>query len=171
MGNPSPVAFLDQDRFRRELYRLLAYTFASKAFASHHNKDPEDPILILQRDFVHKELHHSLLHAAAFCRMLDNHESRVTQYLIQHCGRLIPDKRAPKVSEKLTLREACNKLIHAESISWRVVGQYRHIPDSGYINGRLTLTGRDPLKRKDWAAELDLVQFARLISVLWHQTK
>jgi hypothetical protein len=105
-----------------------------------------------------------LISAAVALRIwFDQHPPEVFAKLKTNCGTLYPDwRKQKKKKEVLTLRQACNKIIHATEISYDlVVPDKAHNPDyeGAYIRPRLYLYGE--LDRRRWRAVLSIVDFAK----------
>jgi hypothetical protein len=91
-------------------YRLLATVYASQRFP-HEPIDTEDPrsLAYLASEFEAEKSTHLLLTIAIAVRTTLNRETELADLV---CGELA-DASGTK---PLTLREACNKVIHAEKI-------------------------------------------------------
>ena len=141
---------LEAARLRRDLYRVLASVFASEAF----NLDLTD----LAKDFELAEIEHGLVSVAIATRILLDQTGATTEG--SECGVLIPDIAEDQTLQRLTLREARNKIIHAQSRSYDV--------DNPVTPSRLepTLHLRGSLRGKEWRVRLDLVRFANHVDAL-----
>lgn len=137
-------------RIRYDAYRLLATIYASQSFP-HEPIDMEDPrsLAHLASEFEADESTHLLLSIAIAVRTTLNRETELADLV---CGELA-DASGPK---PLTVRDACNKVIHAEKIradleldGSRVVRQ----------NPIMHLEGEAP-GGKRWVARLELERFA-----------
>ena len=140
-----------------ELYRLVVIFLASKNFAAHRNGYPgegHDPIYQLQ-GCEEDEITRILLVLAITARVIDDREGHVYEMVGTNCGRLQRNTANP-TSEELTLRDACNKIIHAKKIRLDMEedgnGQ-RHLNPFIYIYGEQGGTG--------WRATLDVILFAK----------
>jgi hypothetical protein len=95
----------------RDLYRLLAFTASSQALAELcQDKDIGHAIRYLRRMEI-PEIRHLLVSTAIFIRQATEDPGGVSKGQTQ-VGWLIQSDKNEKVS--LSLREACNKIIHAE---------------------------------------------------------
>jgi len=106
---------MNMDTVFLDLYRLLAIFLSSKSFAALRSEDYLDPISELQ-DPEFDEITRILVSTAVIARIIDDRDN---QYLSQNnteCGWLIEDLTQPETKIPLTLREACNKIIHASRI-------------------------------------------------------
>ena len=72
-----------------------------------------------------------------------------------NCGRLYPDINDP-ASDVLTLREACNKIIHATEFEHSY--QVNNHMDDYSLDSKMLLHGHR--NGKQWRAELDIILFA-----------
>jgi hypothetical protein len=78
----------------------------------------------------------------------------------RNVGKLFPDLNT-KNEEILSLREACNKIIHAKSVHYDIepIGSFEHIKrQCRYLNPFIYLYGTK--YDKNWKAMLDVRQFA-----------
>ncbi|MBB5442071.1 MULTISPECIES: hypothetical protein [unclassified Paraburkholderia] len=147
-----------------ELHRLLAIFLASKGFAElveagvRHAAELHDPILVLQ-EVEDSEIPRILLAVAITARVLDDANERVLNEIAGECGTLIQDLRAPENSVPLSLREACNKIIHASKIRVDIAHNERGRP---YLQPFLYLYGQR--NRVEWKATLDVVAFVKQYS-------
>ncbi|RQV08977.1 hypothetical protein DF047_13555 [Burkholderia cenocepacia] len=145
-----------------DLHRLLAIFLASKEFADRidvaqrHSAELRDPLFILQ-ECEEDEISRILLSLAVTARAVDDAHDQVLELVAGVCGTLIRDMTAPDVAIALELREACNKIIHAD---------YWHFDIETNEHGRSYLTptmyiyGRNQGGR-NWQAILDVVAFAK----------
>ncbi|MDA9529936.1 hypothetical protein ACM42_16215 [Bradyrhizobium sp. CCBAU 25338] len=120
-------------------------------------------IAMMQGGFFKTEVTRILISCAAGLRIRFDQSQGPTDEQKADCGKLFPNWATdPKKVEVLTLREACNKIIHATDIRFDVV-----IPDAAinpdeegaYYLPQLYLYGSKG--RNDWRAELSLIDFAR----------
>lgn len=96
-----------------DIYRLLTIFMAAEAISEldvpqSYGNDP------LQQfgDFESDEITRILLTVAATVRVIDDRESRLFDFLSFDCGSLTRDVASPGESTALTIREACNKILH-----------------------------------------------------------
>ena len=101
--------------------------------------------------------------AVALRILLDQHPRRFKSLKEKNCGQMA--MLGPKqkwTRQPLTLRGACNKIIHAADIKadWVVPDQSRNPDERGaYIRRFLYLNGTP--READWHAKLSIVDFAR----------
>jgi hypothetical protein len=153
---------IEPGAFVLDLYRLLCMVMASRDVARHGLTSPV--IAMMQGGFFKSEVTRILISCATGLRIrFDQRPQRPTNDERSDCGKLFPNwVTDPKTVEVLTLREACNKIIHATDIRFDVV-----IPDAAinpdeeglYYEPHLYLYGSKG--RNDWRAELSLIGFAR----------
>jgi hypothetical protein len=153
---------IERGSFILDLYRLICMVSASRDVARRGLAAPA--IAMMQGGFFKSEVTRILISCAAGLRIqFDQHPQRSTVEQGSDCGRLFPSwVTDPKKVEVLSLREACNKIIHATDIRFDVVIPNAAInPDEegAYYQARLYLSGSKG--RNDWRAELSLIDFAR----------
>lgn len=139
-----------------ELHRLLAMFLASRPFAELCEKYPGktfDPIYKIQ-EVEEDEITRILLTLAITARVVDDREGRVFELVGSDCGTLQKDVSNPEIAE-LDIREACNKIIHAQTVRYggEELGVRR------YLNGTIYLDGS--MQGKCWRAQLDVIKFCR----------
>jgi len=153
---PGPDGYaLDPARIRYDLYRLLASIYGSDRFP-HDGLDFENPSSLahLAGEFEADELNHLLLTIAisvraAIERWQRKEGARPIADLV--CGEL----RHSRGEEPLGLREACNKVIHADRLNLDVDRQGDRIVRTNPI---FYLYGSN--RGEEWKARLDLEKFA-----------
>jgi len=139
-----------------ELYRLLAIFLASKNFASirtDYSGEEFDPINYIQ-SVESDEITRLLLNLSITARVIDDREGNFLAGLGTNCGKL-EKVSAIKSSEILTLRDACNKIIHAGKIRFDSAQQ----DGQRYLNPIVYLYGE--LHGKEWKATIDLIEFVK----------
>lgn len=148
--NPNPETVL------LELHRLLAIFLSSRSFAELRTGIGEswEPIEALQ-SCEEDEITRILLTVAITFRIIDN---RKRDYIppSRPCGTLMKNLNNPATSGPLTVREACNKIIHAHVIR----GDLDDTKDGQvYLNPTIYLYG--PPGRVQWKATLNIIDFAK----------
>ncbi len=108
----------DLKQVRLDLYRLVCYFEASRSIAAQHTHDAENSNLqALPREFIEDEVGRILLQTAIVLRILDDESPADREEKNPfYCGTL----RIGEASEKLPLREACNKIIHAQRVNFDI---------------------------------------------------
>ncbi|MEX1127694.1 MAG: hypothetical protein WEB50_03905 [Vicinamibacterales bacterium] len=113
----------------------------------------------LQKEFEQGELDHALITIAIRARMLSDHKSPRPKSASKPCGSLfIIDTRKDNDGRPLTLRDGCNKIIHAET------REFQEREDGQYLTGSVLLKGTQLGKK--WRAELNTFKFVKLILAL-----
>jgi hypothetical protein len=145
------------DNLLLDLYRLLAIFFSSRRFAELRTGTGEtfDPIARLE-SYEEDEITRILLTASTMARVIDDRESRVFDLVSASCGTLTRSLPVGEVSEDLLLRDACNKIIHAQKIRFDVDATDG---TQTYLNPVIYLYGRE--RGADWKATVDVVAFAK----------
>jgi hypothetical protein len=145
---------LDLKPIRLDVYRLACQFEGSKAFSRTWdglNAEMQQPLKGLEREFFCDEASRILLQSATIIRMLDDEsEADVDERNPFFCGMLQTDAEV----EELSLREACNKIIHARKINFDQMpddGQEGHFGPTVYLYG---MRGRTT-----WKATLNIRQY------------
>jgi hypothetical protein len=140
-----------------ELYRLVAIFLASENFAALRNGEPgegHDPVYKLQ-ECEEEEITRILLVLAITARVIDDREGRVYELVGTDCGTLQRNTSRP-ATESLTLREACNKIIHAKKVRLDMEEDHNR---QRYLNPYIYIYGNQA--EIEWKATVDVVLFAR----------
>ena len=139
-----------------EIHRLLAIFLASKNFAKLCENYPGqkfDPIYKIQ-EVEEDEITRILLNLAITARVIDDRESRVFELIGSDCGTL--QKNIASIeTEILELREACNKIIHANKVRFDM----EELNTQRYLNPIIYLYGSS--QGKEWRAQLDVIKFSK----------
>ena len=149
-----------------ELHRLLAIIFASKSFAELRTGNGEkwDPIDHLQQ-YEDDEITRILLAVSITARVIDDRNNKVLDLIAGDCGKLIENSGDERTETGLTLREACNKIIHAQKIRFDVEETETA---QRYLNPEIYLYGERQIGY-EWKATLDIIAFAKeYVSCLRH---
>lgn len=165
-----PGFFFDPNAFRIDLYRLLTCFYSSITFARFGAHIDSDVVRDLQGEFEETEITRLLVSIAVSSRIMDDRDKRRTEKFTLECGRLIPDLSKPETTEPLTLREACNKIIHASKFNWDAECLDKEdarlpYPTTRYVSPRMYLYGKKGTQ--EWKAELDVTEFVRSNAQLW----
>ncbi len=140
-----------------ELYRLVGLFLASKSFAALRTRYPgegHDPIYKLQ-ECEEDEITRILLMLAITARVIDDREQHIYDLVGTNCGKLQKNTLDPDEVD-LTLREACNKIIHAKKIRLDIEEDERGQP---YLNPYIYIYGKQA--DSEWKATLDVIAFAK----------
>jgi hypothetical protein len=147
-----------------DLYRLLTMMFGGKQLAE--MEEGSIAIQTLRGQYVFSETIRILTSTSIALRILfGQHEELLGEVSKRPCGRLFSDwpKREPE--EDLTVREACNKIIHANKVHYNMVD-----PDPGYNPDQIGVYLRPYLhlygtkSGHDWKADLSIIDFARQVA-------
>jgi hypothetical protein len=161
---------LNVARLRLDLYHLVAALLASDKFAMsqfeaeraawpREGELPKvDALQRLAQDYETTDIEHGLVSVAAMTRVLLDQLSPRPTVVRAWCGTLVPDISRLHVEKPLTLRDACNKVMHATSRSF--VSE----ADGPGLVARMSLTGSQ--LGQQWAAELHILPFASHVAAL-----
>lgn len=143
-----------------DIYRILTIFMASKSIAeleeSHLYKedDPLQQFAVFESD----EITRILLTVSITVRVVDERESKIMGLLADDCGHLVPDTNKPAPPTSLSIREACNKIMHASKIEF---GRATLPNGRSFLQPWIYLFGTDFQKKNAWKANLNVVQFSR----------
>lgn len=152
---------------RRDLWQLLRIYLSERPFTelTQHElyRDGWDqPLIGLDSEFSEYEVTRILLNTAVSLRVIDDRDGGVLERF-DACGELVPEIGGAD-TQQLSLREACNKILHAERINYDVDrldgGDVR---EAGlwpmFLNPTIYLYGT--LRGRPWKATLDVMAFVR----------
>ncbi|WKT61905.1 hypothetical protein Q2E61_06830 [Microbulbifer thermotolerans] len=147
----------DMENAKVELHRLLTLFLASKSL-SELIEDPSgeryDPILdIMEKE--RSEITRILLYLAILARVIDDREGRVFSSHDTDCGKLYTGADLSAINN-LSLRDACNKIIHATKIR----GDVDDASCPTHLNPKMYFYGTTQ-SGDEWKAELDIIEFAK----------
>ncbi len=110
---------VDRDGLRRDLYRLLSAVFATGHFHQLCTGHAHDPFNDLLSDFEEFEIERGLIGTAVSMRILLDRAKRDHSFSVADrlCGTLSDDNSE---DQPLDLREACNKIVHAQDVKFDV---------------------------------------------------
>src|SRR5215471_6512034 len=155
---------LDPGPFALDLYRLLCMVLADQRVADFRSE--HGWISTLRDAYLGSEVVRILISTSVALRIwFDQVDPKVFEGLNTNCGTLWKEwkAKAKGKGEVLTLREACNKIIHATKVHYD--GEFEK-PRSGspdeeerYIRPFLYLYGQKGAK--DWRAKLSIIDFMR----------
>lgn len=146
----------------RDVYRLFLVFAGDERIFDLTGDDREDPLRLMRNDLFADEIIHLLIGTAIANRIQLEHmdavrsgssaEARKIADVV--CGNLEPDVLGDKGSQKLSFREACNKIVHAIHI----------VPDCGNPAENPLTSGvklRGHKGREAWVAYLNIPQYVR----------
>ena len=165
----------DLTSFRLDLYRLACYFLASPRIeqimceTAKGNGDTEiieNPLVDVESQFFGEEVGRILLQTAVFCRLvLDEMEADPDELPVLECGHL----QVQGVGSNLSLREACNKIIHSQRINYDNDPPLDPVYGFGPLNPVVYLYGSTQ-SGKSWKATLHVLEFVqKSIRVLRHR--
>ena len=159
-----PGHAIEPGPFLLDLYRLLCMVLADKQLAKLSAHSPRN-IGGLQGEYADTEITRALTSTSVILRILfDQNDARLFADLtVKKCGTLYPNYLKRKdTKEELTLREACNKIIHATRVNRDIV-----VPNAARNPDRVGLH-RLPYMylygKKDgrnWRAKLSIIDFVK----------
>lgn len=138
-----------------DLYRLLAIFLSSKEFSEQHKYDELDVLGDLQ-EFEWEEATRILISSAIIGRIVDDREDQLLGKAETDVGLLWKDWSRPDDSVVLTLREAFNKIIHADRV--RTDLELDEENGLSYFNNVVYFYGT--YNGKEWKATLRIVDYA-----------
>jgi len=112
-----PGLHFDPTSFALDLYRLLCVFLADREVVKNFDLvEPFDEIATLRSDNLSGELVRILITCSVALRLAFDQYPEFADLQSTNCGKLYKSwsKQKKKKSEILTLREACNKIIHAK---------------------------------------------------------
>jgi hypothetical protein len=141
--------------FQRDLYRLLCAIMALDPICRLEADNSDDPTVTLKAKYAEDEIVHLLISTAIMNRLHMDHMGRLRkdpaelsfQPVDCPCGELYPDADSA-VKQSLSLRDAVNKIIHANEV--KLIGGHQPA---------LRLVGQ--LQDRRWLAMVDIVDYVR----------
>lgn len=98
-----------------------------------------------------------LLSTAITLRVLDDREKGSLDCFSRYCGLLQEESKNPPESKCLTIREACNKIVHATEIE---LARDNISPDLNSLFPENSLFGTSQSKKK-WTATINIYEYVR----------
>lgn len=141
-----------------ELHRLLAIFLSSRSFAELREGTGEtwEPISHIQQ-WEDDEITRILLAVAITARVIDDREENKVFDKAGDCGTLSETGTNANPDKPLTLREACNKIIHAQKVR---LDLSETEACQSYLNPIIYLYGQK-MNGVKWKATLDIIEFAK----------
>lgn len=156
----------DLTQFRLDLFRLACYFLASprlegliceRAKKNGDTEVIENPLLDVESQFLNEEVGRILLQTAVFVRvLLDEHECDPAEMPNLICGTL--ESRGK--SSPLTLRDACNKIIHTQNFNYDHEAPLEPICEPGPRNPTIYLYG-SVHSGMEWKANVNVLDFVQ----------
>lgn len=163
-----PGHIVPTSSLRLDLWRLLTIFLADRAFATltepeFHADGYAQPLMSLQSEFEEDEITRILIGTAITLRVLDDRDGLLNSDM--YCGTLeINGGNTP-----LTLREACNKIVHATKVNFDLerldggpIEQLGMSPP--YLTPNIYFYGS--LRGADWRATLDVIAYVHAAASL-----
>ncbi|NEI96395.1 hypothetical protein [Rhizobium ruizarguesonis] len=137
----------------KDVYRLFLVFAGDERIFDLAGADLEDPLRLMRNDLFVDEITHLLIGTAIANRIQLEHTG-AAEIADAACGELQPDVLEDKGSQKLSFREACNKIVHAIHI----------VPDCGNpvenpLTSEVKLRGDNG--KQAWVAYLNIPQYVR----------
>lgn len=146
------------ERLKIDLHQIISIFLASRPLAKLVAREPEYVTRdLVMHELVETEICRLLLSTAITLRVLDDREHRDLDCFSLHCGTLIMNTKQPNVAKRLTIREACNKIIHATDVHYERLSElsaYQYLD----LSFRLEGAHRDGTT---WIAIINAYEFAR----------
>jgi len=162
-------------------YQLLSYFFANKQISHIVEPDnPKEPLKALEARFLYQQTSMLLLEVAILFRSLDDQIKRSEESSVrsEHQGKVesVDQKYSLAMFDTLSLRDCCNKIIHAVTFEpKRVEGTGAHKTDGAayyggfdkeitwhHLDGTVLISGTHG--EKDWAYIISIADFVEAIA-------
>lgn len=147
---------IEPDSYLAEVYRLAAFCFSSEKLASMEPAGAPWSLGDFALARAESEVSRTLLTVAAWLRIKSDDESWIYSYN-EPVGDLAPDLNNAAETIELTLREACNKVIHAQRIHFDK--SRNPTTEREFLNPTVYTYGRK--SGKHWKATIDLAAFCQ----------
>lgn len=146
------------DLLRADLHQLLCVFNASESI---HRKIQEEPNY-KKKHLVFEHLENDaitklLLSTAITLRILDDREGGSLEMFSVYCGLLQEESKSLPESKGLTIRMACNKIVHASEIE---MARNSVTAEVRYLFPEIYLFGADQHKKK-WHATINIYEYVR----------
>jgi hypothetical protein len=174
---------IEENEILRKAYQLLAYFLANERIAKIVDPDEtDDPLKALDARFLFQETSTLLLEVAILFRTLDDQLNRSTdsaqlEYYLNKVKNT-NERYGFDMFDKLSIRECCNKIIHATTFEPMVVeGLGIHTKDFAafyrdddkkivwhHLSGDVRISGIH--KKDDWAYLINVPEFVEALAYL-----
>jgi hypothetical protein len=148
---------LSRGRTSLSLYRLISHILSGSQIKKLSTKSELNGLSEIAFEHEESEIIHLLIEAAISARITE--ERFLTEFAdlkpinVVGVGKLWQPE-STLTSVKLNLREACNKIVHAQKISFNSSGK---IQNGNRISSKIYLFGQQ--KKEAWRAYVDIPQF------------
>ncbi len=147
------------DWLRLELYRLVCYLHGSEFLTGLSDGLDLSPFHAMRDEFQNTEVPRILLQVAVVVRYIGaGHAdpSRAHRDLLDSTVGLLVPNLSKSDQRPLSLREACNKIIHAKNVS---LDWYEKDPIVSYVKPTVVTLYDDWEKKQGWKADLQVLPF------------
>lgn len=149
---------ISSDVFEKDIYNLVCIFHASESLSG-----ISKPVSALRNIWQESEVLRLLLNIAVVVRnKLDATSNKTLSGYSYEVGTLIKNILEPSNISTLGFREACNKIIHSESVNFEYHDENPRMGDA--LKPFLQVYGS--LGNKEWEATLDINKFSTLALVL-----
>ena len=160
--------FFDGETIRPDLYRLLSCFYASADFARLAvRQGSREKVAELAGDYQEFEVTRLLVTIAATVRVVLDRDRDVVPRVKTKCGSIVANAGS-RENKPLSLRDACNKIIHAKKFNFdvrKIRIRDGHMTRIKYaLNPVMHLYGEQD--RVPWKATLDILGFVACTTVL-----
>jgi hypothetical protein len=150
---------------RQNLYRLFCYFYASQSLFDYADEDTGGNFVELRDDFEEMEIQAALVAVAVRLRIVEQEYRNICdlkEFGIA-AGVLQQDIKTKK-EEPLSLREACNKIVHADNIQFDRTFLDDQLGTFGALNPWVIIYGEKWNKKtkQQWRAKLEIKPFVNL---------
>ncbi len=152
---------------RQQLHALLSVFMASREIGERLRQEDAGMIESMNVEGAEDASVRQLLLAIAVnIRVLDDQTGLSQDLFVGDCGTLLEDSAEFATAVALSLRVACNKLIHAELVSFERTALTSNI---NCLSPYLHLRGKNQAGTKSWRASISVYEFVRAGLVATHR--
>jgi len=174
---------IEKSEILRKAYQLLAYFLANKQIANiAHPDNSDDPLKSLDARYIFQETSKLLLEVAILFRALDDQlqkpKNLVNREKYLERVKSTNQRYSLDMFENLSIRECCNKIIHATVFEPKIVeGLGAHSKDLAafygddekeivwhHLSGDIRIAGKH--SGKDWAYLISVPEFVEALAYL-----
>ena len=148
-----------EELVRRKLYRLTCAFLASEKMLSLQDDSDFDPIASIRSDFEREECTNGLIDCAIYLRIISDRS--VELYGVRSPSFDMPvgvlEQTVGGSTVSLTLREACNKIVH--SVRLHLDESNIDRPDQSHLIPVVHVYGKQ--RGADWKATIDIAEYVK----------
>ena len=162
-----PGLHFDPTSFALDLYRLLCVFLADREVVKNFDLEESfSEIATLRSDHLSGELVRILITCSVALRLAFDQYPKIGHLQSKNCGKLYGSwsKQKRKKPEILTLREACNKIIHAKDCQFDA-SKTDPNREGIYLRPFLFLYGKK--HKQGWRAKLSIAEFVKWGAVVF----